>query len=237
MADIGASAAGRRTRGQAQLTQRKAQRAQPRIPLADVAYTALVDAIANQEYPPGAPLSIDGLARELRMSNTPIREALMRANGERLVRQRANYGFIVAELLTPKEVRQLFDMRHLLEVHAVGTATISNATILELKKLVEQMESEGMPDKAYFRLDHDFHRALVVMAGSEFALKGWDDLHAHLHLARLYNSSGGFDRAASIKEHKGIVKALQRGEHDEATALLGKHIRRAEKRVNGVARR
>lgn len=232
MADIGMNAAGRRAQAQ-----QKTQRAHQRIPLADVAYTALVDAIANQEYLPGAPLSIDGLARELTMSNTPIREALMRANGERLVRQRANYGFIVAELLTPKEVRQLFDVRHLLEVHAVGTATISNATILELKKLVEQMESGGMTDKAYFRLDHDFHRALVVMAGSEFALKAWDDLHAHLHLARLYNGSGGFDRGASLKEHKGIVKALQRGEHDEATALLGKHIRRAEKRVSGLVRR
>lgn len=210
--------------------------AQQRIPLADVAYTALVDAIANQEYLPGASLSIDGLARQLTMSNTPIREALMRANGERLVRQKANYGFIVAELLTPKEVRQLFDMRNLLEAHALTTATISNATILELKKLVEQMSSSGITDKIYFRLDHDFHRALVGMAGSDFAMKAWDDLHAHLHLARLYNGIS-FDRSASLKEHKGIVKALQRGEQNETAALVSKHIRRAEKRVSAVVKR
>jgi DNA-binding GntR family transcriptional regulator len=51
--------------------------------LADIAYTALVSAIVNQDFEPGLQLSIDGLARQLSMSNTPVREALMRAHGER----------------------------------------------------------------------------------------------------------------------------------------------------------
>src|SRR5215213_4192348 len=85
--------------------------------LADIAYNALVKAIVNQDFEPGAPLSIDGLADQLKMSNTPVREALMRANGERLVRQKTNHGFVVAALLTLPELRQLFEVRHLLEVH------------------------------------------------------------------------------------------------------------------------
>src|SRR5687768_8381744 len=94
--------------------------------LADLAYNALVKAIVNQDFEPGAALSIDGLARQLSMSNTPVREALMRANGERLVRQKTNHGFVVAALLTPNELHQLFDLRHMLEVHALSKAVLPN---------------------------------------------------------------------------------------------------------------
>ena len=210
--------------------------------LTDVAYDALVKGIVQQAYQPGTPLSIDGLARQLSMSNTPVREALMRANGERLVRQKINHGFIVADLLTAKEIRQLFDLRSVLEIHALESAAVSNAGILELKRAVEQMENAadtpgGKADMAYLQLDHDFHRALVSMAGSDFTLKAWEDLHVHLHLARLYNGSGFAEKRDSFKEHRGLLKALQRGEKDEAVSLLGKHLRRAEKRLAAVVKR
>src|SRR5215213_3874004 len=89
------------------------------LSLVDIAYNALVESIMNQDFQPGGHLSIESLARRLSMSNTPVREALMRADGERLVRQKSNHGFVVAELLTLPEIHQLFDTRHLLEVYAV----------------------------------------------------------------------------------------------------------------------
>src|SRR5690554_477913 len=64
------------------------------LSLTDIAYNVLVEAIINQELKPGAPISIDNLAAQLNMSNTPIREALMRAHGERLVTQKTNRGFL-----------------------------------------------------------------------------------------------------------------------------------------------
>src|SRR5215207_5553061 len=107
--------------------------------LADIAYNALVKAIVNQDFEPGSPLSIDGLAKQLTMSNTPVREALMRANGERLVRQKTNHGFVVAPILTPEELHQLFDARHVLEIHALNSAVLPNAAIAEVEKLVNHM--------------------------------------------------------------------------------------------------
>ncbi len=90
------------------------------LSLADIAYNALVEAIVNQEFGPGAQISIDNLARQLNMSNTPVREALMRANGEGLVMQKTNHGFVVAKILTAEEIHQLFDVRHALELHALS---------------------------------------------------------------------------------------------------------------------
>src|SRR5690349_1585399 len=92
------------------------------LSLTDIAYNTLIEAIINQDFQPGASISIDSLARQLNMSNTPVREALMRAHGERLVNQKTNHGFVVANILTPEEMHQLFEVRHVLEIYALTEA-------------------------------------------------------------------------------------------------------------------
>jgi DNA-binding GntR family transcriptional regulator len=204
--------------------------------LADMAYKALIKAIINQDFEPGSPLSIDGLARQLTMSNTPVREALMRANGERLVRQKTNHGFVVAPILTPEELHQLFDVRHVLEIHALNSAVLPNAAIAEIEKLVNHMadtsDGELYDDyKEFLVLDHDFHQALVGLPGNNFVLKAWEDLHVHLHLSRLYKGVGLIDRTDSAAEHRNILKALQENDKAAAVTLLSHHIRSVEDRL------
>jgi DNA-binding GntR family transcriptional regulator len=204
--------------------------------LADIAYNALVNAIINQDFEPGAQLSIDGLAKQLAMSNTPVREALMRANGERLVRQKTNHGFIVANLLTAVELHQMFELRHILEIPALASSEPTHDAILELKSLVERMTkaSDGAvynDYKDYLLLDHQFHRTLVGMSGNSFILKAWEDLHVHLHLSRLYTGIGLFDSRDSLAEHWAIVQTLERGARDEAVKLLSSHIKQVGDRL------
>jgi DNA-binding GntR family transcriptional regulator len=110
---------------------------QPYLSLTDIAYNTLLEAIINQDFQPGASISIDSLARQLNMSNTPVREALMRANGERLVSQKTNHGFVVANILTPTELHHLFDVRHILETHALTEANITPDTVKTVTALVE----------------------------------------------------------------------------------------------------
>lgn len=204
--------------------------------LADIAYTALVNAIVNQDFEPGLQLSIDGLARQLSMSNTPVREALMRAHGERLIQQRTNHGFIVSDFLTPEELHHMFELRHMLETHALASSEFDNDAIHELNSLVEQMantsDGEVYNDyKDYLMLDHHFHHFLVKLGGNSFILKAWEDLHVHLHLSRLYTGIGLFDGQNSLEEHRTIVRALERQNTDEAVELLSDHIRDVEHRL------
>lgn len=207
--------------------------------LADIAYDALVKAIINQDFEPGSQLSIDGLAKQLEMSNTPVREALMRANGERLVLQKTNRGFVVAEFLTPEELHQLFDVRHILEIHALNSADLPNAQIKELVRLVQQMDNTGDGHvyddyKEFLLLDHDFHLALVRLSDNSFIIKAWEDLHVHLHLSRLYKGIGLIDRADSVGEHHTILNALQANDKEAAVELLSHHIHRVEGRLGSL---
>jgi DNA-binding GntR family transcriptional regulator len=204
--------------------------------LADIAYNALVSAIVNQDFEPGTQLSIDGLAKQLGMSNTPVREALMRANGEGLVEQKTNHGFVVSKLLTVEALHELFEVRYLLETYALSTARLNKEAIVEIKNLAYQMNSvsDGAvynDYKDYLLLDHDFHRRLISLADNSFLLTAWLNLHVHLHLSRLYTGIGLFDRRESVNEHRAIVDELTRENRDQAAKLLGQHIRDVEKRV------
>jgi DNA-binding GntR family transcriptional regulator len=174
------------------------------------------------------------------MSNTPVREALMRAHGEQLVRQKTNHGFVVAHLLTATELAHLFDVRHTLEVHALKSADISQAdALVELGNLVEQMAyaTDGAvydDYKDYLILDHQFHRSIVGLSGNTFLMKAWEDLHVHLHLSRLYSGVGLFDRSNSVDEHQGILNAVRQRDRDMALVLLSRHILGTGKRVEGL---
>jgi len=206
------------------------------LSLADIAYNALLEAIINQDFEPGAQVSIDNLARQLNMSNTPVREALMRANGEGMVKQKTNYGFVVADILTARELHQLFDVRHTLELHALTGVVVSRQAIDELQMLIEQMANakDGAlysDFKDYLQLDHQFHRSLVNLSENRFLLKSWEDLHVHLHLSRLYTGVGLFDRADSVIEHQGIVEALQKKDNLVVLSLMSQHIKRVGKRM------
>jgi DNA-binding GntR family transcriptional regulator len=209
---------------------------QPYLSLTDIAYKTLVEAIINQDFKPGTAISIDSLAKNLSMSNTPVREALMRAHGERLVTQKTNHGFIVANLLTPDELNQLFEVRYLIEIHALKTGKISsdavNAVTALVEKMVSSTDGKVYDDfHEYMALDHQFHYALVGLAGNQFLQAAWEDLHVHLHLSRLYTGIGLFDRSDSTTEHQAILEALQRGEQETAVELLKKHIKRVERRM------
>lgn len=204
--------------------------------LVDIAYNVLVEAIINQEFQPGEQISIDSLARQLGMSNTPMREALMRVQGERLVQQKTNHGFVVADALTLVDIHQMFDVRHLLEIHAMQLATLSPETIEDIKRIEDQMRhaSDGAAYddyKDYLLLDKQLHRALVSLSGNVFLLKAWEDLHVHLQLSRLYAGVGLIDRQDSLKEHAEILNALENGEQKQAITLLSQHIRHVEKRI------
>ncbi len=212
------------------------KRQQQYLSLTDIAYNTLVEAIINQDFPPGAPVSIDSLARQLNMSNTPVREALMRAHGEGLVTQKTNHGFVVADILRSEELSQLFEVRHLLETYALTIGGTTPEMIEKVVSLVERMETTG-DGKVYgdFRdflgLDHEFHHVLVESAGNKFLLDAWEDLHVHLHLSRLYTGIGLFDRHDSAHEHRSILQALQDDNMNSAVQLLSHHIKRVGERM------
>src|SRR5260370_36556607 len=83
--------------------------------LADEIYEILKSKLMDNVVEPGSRLSIDGLARDLGCSPTPIREALARLESDGLVAKRAHYGYTAALLIDAQSFAELFRMRLRLE--------------------------------------------------------------------------------------------------------------------------
>lgn len=206
--------------------------------LPDLAYDAIVEAIFDGRFQPSTPLSIDALAREFNISNTPVREALSRAASERLVYLAPNRGYRVAPRLTEQEFHQLFDVRYLLEIHGIETGKILSQTVEQIKGMVAKMGQPTAHDgpryqdyKVFNQVDHFFHLALVSLSRNKFLIQSWQDLHFHLHVGRLYSGEGVIDYSQAMQEHQAIVDALQAGSKTDLIQQVGAHIKNAEKRL------
>src|SRR5256885_2577031 len=102
------------------------RRAGPRLPqrqvLADDVYEPVKALVMDHVIAPGARVSIDGLARQLGVSQTPIREALARLESDGLVTKEPLRGYSATPLLTRSEVDDLFQFRLLVEPWAAARA-------------------------------------------------------------------------------------------------------------------
>lgn len=217
--------------------QRGLRRPVRRLSLAGQAYEAIIEAIFDRQLQPGAQLSIDGAARELGMSITPVREALSQIAAQRLVLQESNRGYTVAPLLSARDFHDLFAVRRLLEEHALEVMELDAEAIECLRRIASQMPI--MENGAHYRdyrdfnlADREFHRTIVSMSGNEVLLRSWDDLHFHLHVGRLYAGVGLIDLDDALREHSEIVSALRKSDPRAALQALTAHVRGAEARLS-----
>src|ERR1700722_3106340 len=106
--------------------------------LSDVAYDALLDRMLSQELPPGSLLQERVLGDSLQISRTPIREALARLEAEGFVTRHAGRLLIVRDIPV-QELMQIFHVRGVLEVEAIGLAThrIAKDRLQTLRDLFE----------------------------------------------------------------------------------------------------
>jgi DNA-binding GntR family transcriptional regulator len=204
--------------------------------LTDLAYQALVEAIYDRTFAPGASVSIDGLAAALGTSVTPVREALVRAASLRLLTRESNKGFRVAPLLTSAEYHYLFEIRRLTELCALANARLTEPGIARLAEQLKRMKTTGDGPSyrdyaAFSAADRDFHVALVEMSDNAFAVDAWSNLHHHLHVSRLYAGRGVVDAREAVHEHGAIVAAARTGDRAALIEATRTHIVLAEQRI------
>jgi DNA-binding GntR family transcriptional regulator len=206
--------------------------------LADSVYETLKQLIMDNRLAAGARVSMDGLARDLGVSPTPVREALARLTADGLVSKQPLVGYTVAKLLDTAAFEDLFAMRALLEPRAARLAAVrvagDPAGYRKIADVAGAMAAIPHGDGyAVYREQaaHDgrFHDAIAEVAGSPLLREGIGRLRAHMHLYRLYWRSG--IAAETALEHARIVTALGDGDEDAAEAAMREHIQASHDRL------
>lgn len=203
--------------------------------LGDAVYAAIFERIMALEITPGERISVDAVAREIGVSQTPIREALARLESEGLVRKTPLVGYSATERLSADELTDLYEMRLQLEPFAARkcAALIPEAVIEQLDALCQEMaelaEVEGVEAHAQFaQLDMAFHDQIAVSAGNALIGDALGRLHAHVHLFRLRPEAR--KPLAANAEHQLLVAAIRARDGDGAEAAMRTHIEQSRRR-------
>ncbi|KAA0971973.1 GntR family transcriptional regulator [Aureimonas fodinaquatilis] len=204
--------------------------------LADEAYDLILDQLITLKLPPGARITVDELARQFGISQTPIREALGRLKSDGLVTKTHLIGYRVTPQWTREQFQQLYEIRLLLEPAAarLAAAKISSQDAGSLERFVSDMEQAVSDEKrvnyGHFALhDSEFHDRIARASGNELIVDALSRLHAHMHIFRLYFHAWVTESA--IAEHEAIVAAIVARNPDEAEHAMRSHIEESWNRL------
>lgn len=182
-----------------------------------------------QIYKPGAELRIDerGLAERLRISRTPLREALARLEQEGLVRIAPRKGvFIVRK--SKEEILEMILVWAALESMAARLvcAEAAEEEIGTLRSVFGTFGPEhqiGAHIDEYSDANIRFHQRILELSRCHLLLNTANDLFIHMQAIRA-RSIGENDRAAkSIVDHMHIIEALEARDADLAERLVREH--------------
>lgn len=205
--------------------------------LVDVVTERLEAAIVKGDLAPGSKLSEQALANSLGVSRGPLREAIRRLEGRRLLERTPNVGVRVVEL-TRKDFTDLLEVQEALQGLACALAAhnMDDKEIDELRKLVEPPDANEAvnKDSSYHEeRDVDFHTRIVSGSKNErLAQMLVDDLF-FLVRANRYRFFATTERVEVIDgEHSKILDAIVRRDPVAAEQAMRQHIASARRAVD-----
>jgi len=180
--------------------------------------TRLRFAIISREFEPGEHLRELALAQRFGVSRVPVREALIRLAHEGLVRGEPRRGsFVVGMSLA--DVREIYDVRTLLEVHAsrLAAKAATSDDIQNLRRLLGNLDNDMKKgdSEAAAAVDLAFHREIVTAAHHRRLLATWEPLSGIIQtILTLTNEHSTEHRIMSA--HRPLVEAIAAGDPDAA---------------------
>ncbi|PWC04555.1 GntR family transcriptional regulator [Mycetocola zhujimingii] len=217
--------------GQAGVIERKGLR--------DRVYDLVLDMLVSQSVAPGTRLSIDAIARDLNVSPTPVREALVQLERTGLVTREPLKGYRVAPQITDGQLESLFDTRIVLEGGAAALAARHSddlvpqleAALDEHRRITERVRAAAEAGslsvallREYFAVDWNFHHLIFEGTNNPFLIDMSEVISTRVHRMRQTVLSGVTDAEDAVTEHSRILDAFRTGDPDAVAAAMRDHI-------------
>jgi DNA-binding GntR family transcriptional regulator len=198
----------------------------PRVVLSDRVKEYIVEAVLNGELGPGDRIVESTLARQLGVSQAPVREA---------IRDLVLLGFLESEAykgtsvrsFTPEELWETYTVRAALESLAARLAAgrITKEDVQTLQQILDKMmEAAHQEDRdRLIRLDNDFHEAIIRISRNRTLYQLWKTLQFGIWSIVTYRK-GSYDPAYLAARHGELLEALKSGDPERATRTMQHHI-------------
>lgn len=202
--------------------------------LRDRVYLRLKQAITEGLIPPGTRLVENDLADRLKVSRTPVREALQRLSREGLVTVLPRRGVIV-ESLSLKDVEEIFMLREVLEglAGALAAQRVTDAELTKLEEAVNDSIAAAVNNdvEAAVKANSSFHSLLIQAAKSPRLKELLDMVLGQISAYRRISMSQPDRPKEAAREHAMILQAIKENNPEEAENLVRQHASNAREIV------
>ena len=210
------------------------------LPLRDVVFNTLRQAILKGELAPGERLMEIQLANKLGVSRTPIREAIRKLELEGLVLMIPRKGAEVAQI-TEKNMQDVLEVRKALEELSVQLACerITPEQVEEMKMAAEDFRKvlkSGDVTKIA-EADVKFHDIIFAATNNQRLITLLNNLREQMYRFRVEYLKQKECYPQLLEEHDKLIALISGGEVEEACELMGCHIDNQASTVSDVIRR
>ena len=191
--------------------------------LVDVAYECLLNMLRSGDLRPNDLVMERHIARKLELSRTPLREAIRRLEGEKIL-ERQSSGTLVVRAVSIEDLLYICQVRYLIEGDAARRAAgrISVPDLKRLRERIVALKLKKEPSSAAKRaLNRDLHLLIARACGNPILASIIEELKNRTDFLKLGMPERTFP---AYDEHLAIIDALIKRNGDEARAAMQRHI-------------
>lgn len=194
-------------------------------------YSLLKQQIISGDLKPGARIVESQVAGVLKVSRTPLREALFKLEQESLVESSTNRGFKVCEL-SAREAREVYPVLWTLEALALEqSGDLGFSQVERLAGLNDRFKkAQGNPTRAR-GVDSLWHRALIERCPNAALLRIIEDLRTKIARYESIFMKDVVLTSVSVKQHRAVIEALEKENLEGAMEALKEHWRTGLKQM------
>lgn len=200
----------------------------------DQVYAILKEEICNGIHADGQRLHENELATRLKVSRSPVREALRQLASDGLVLELPNKGAFVKELTT-SDIDDIFEIRLLLECYGIRRSAehLTDEIRANLRKyhdgLIRFHAASNLPE--YMAVDGRLHSTLIQISGNALAQSVYGKISSLALKFRVTSLLGKQRFDESVEEHCSIINSILEGDPVAAMAMNERHLQRAKHKV------
>lgn len=204
------------------------------IPLRDIVFKTLREAIITGDLQPGERLMEIKLANELGVSRTPVREAIRKLELEGLVIMTARKGAEVAPI-NEKDLREVLEIRKSLESLACTLAcrNVKDSDVRRLEMINSEISAAVDTEdiEAITKKDVDFHETINILTDNKRLIQMLHQLKEHIFRYRFEYIKEMKNKRTIVEEHQRIIDSLKARDAKKASREIELHIEIQEKYI------
>ena len=199
------------------------------LPLRDVVFNTLRDAILTGKLVPGERLMENQLAEKLGVSRTPVREALRMLELENLVELVPRKGAQVLDM-SEKDIINILEVRSALEGLATSVACkkMTKEDLQQLKNMEVDFEKAVADNDVehFVDIDEDFHDLIFSATENDKLINIFRNLRIQLYRYRMAQAKNNETSMSTIvAHHRSIIRAIENHDAEEGASIAQGHIK------------